>query len=90
MIVCLCHRVSDRDIHRYVQQGGASFEDLQEETRLASSCGACGDCAQEVFAQTLSACQGGSVGFAQSWLGATGAAPRPSGAWPVVAIHPAV
>jgi bacterioferritin-associated ferredoxin len=49
MIVCLCHRVSDRDIHREVAAGTACFEQLQDETRLASSCGACHDCAREVF-----------------------------------------
>ncbi len=49
MIVCLCHRISDRDIHREVSAGTQCFEVLQDETRLASSCGSCHDCAREVF-----------------------------------------
>jgi bacterioferritin-associated ferredoxin len=49
MIVCLCHRVSDRDIHRAVSAGTNCFEVLQDETRVASSCGSCHDCAREVF-----------------------------------------
>ncbi len=49
MIVCLCHRISDRDIKQAVQSGAHCFETLQDETRLASSCGACLDCAREVF-----------------------------------------
>ena len=49
MIVCLCHRVSDRDIQRAVREGIGSFEVLQDETRVASSCGCCYDCAREVF-----------------------------------------
>ena len=49
MIVCLCHRVSDRDIERAVAAGVHCFEVLQDETRLASSCGCCHDCAREVF-----------------------------------------
>lgn len=53
MIVCLCHRVSDRDIHREVASGTACFEQLQDETRVASSCGACHDCAREVFDAAL-------------------------------------
>jgi bacterioferritin-associated ferredoxin len=53
MIVCLCHRVSDRDIHREVAAGASCFEQLQDETRLASSCGACHDCAREVFDAAL-------------------------------------
>ena len=49
MIVCLCHRVSDRDIHLEVASGTRCFEVLQDETRVASSCGSCHDCAREVF-----------------------------------------
>lgn len=49
MIVCLCHRVSDRDIQRAVREGTTSFEILQDDTRVASSCGCCYDCAREVF-----------------------------------------
>jgi len=49
MIVCLCHRVSDRDIVAAVRHGTPSFEVLQDETRVASSCGCCHDCAREVF-----------------------------------------
>ena len=49
MIICLCHRVSERDIQRAVASGVQCFEVLQDETRLASSCGCCHDCAREVF-----------------------------------------
>lgn len=49
MIVCLCHRVSDRDIVAAVNAGTRCFEVLQDELRVASSCGACHDCAREVF-----------------------------------------
>lgn len=49
MIVCLCHRISDRDIQVEVASGTRSFEMLQDDTRVASSCGYCQDCAREVF-----------------------------------------
>ena len=49
MIVCLCHRVSDRDIVRAVREGTTSFDLLQDETRVAASCGCCYDCARETF-----------------------------------------
>lgn len=49
MIVCLCHRVSDRDITAAVQAGTACFDVLQDDLRVASSCGACHDCARETF-----------------------------------------
>lgn len=49
MIVCLCHRVSDRDIESAVRGGIRCFEVLQDETLVASGCGCCDDCAREVF-----------------------------------------
>lgn len=55
MIVCLCHRISDRDIQRAVREGVSCFEQLQDDTRLASSCGCCHDCAREVFDAALQA-----------------------------------
>jgi bacterioferritin-associated ferredoxin len=49
MIVCLCHRVSDRDISREAQRGCASFDELQDSLRVGTACGACLDCARETF-----------------------------------------
>jgi bacterioferritin-associated ferredoxin len=49
MIVCLCHRITDRDIARAVESGTTCFEALQDDTRVGSSCGCCQDCAREVF-----------------------------------------
>jgi len=49
MIVCLCHRVSDRDIADAVAAGTVSFETLQCKTRLGTDCGKCQRCAREVF-----------------------------------------
>jgi bacterioferritin-associated ferredoxin len=59
MIVCLCHRISDRDIRGAVADGVRCFEQLQDDTRLAASCGSCMDCAREVFdgaVQAANAC----------------------------------
>jgi bacterioferritin-associated ferredoxin len=55
MIVCLCHRVSERDIRAAVAEGTRCFEQLQDETRVASSCGCCLECAQDVFDHAVSA-----------------------------------
>lgn len=49
MIVCICHRVSDRDIAREVRAGTRSFAALQQALRLATGCGACRDCARATF-----------------------------------------
>ncbi|MEF7614687.1 (2Fe-2S)-binding protein [Aquincola sp. MAHUQ-54] len=49
MIVCLCHRISDRDIQRAVREGVDDFETLQDDTCLARNCGCCEECARQVF-----------------------------------------
>ena len=49
MIVCLCHRISDRDIQRLAQHGMCSFDELQDETCIARNCACCEDSAREVF-----------------------------------------
>lgn len=51
MIVCVCNRVSDRDINRLVGEGVATFEDVQFETGVATCCGRCESCARETFDQ---------------------------------------
>lgn len=48
MIVCICRRVSDRDIARHAPDCG-DFEELQMETGVATACGACRDCAHAMF-----------------------------------------
>jgi bacterioferritin-associated ferredoxin len=60
MIVCICHRVSDRDIASAVARGCASFDELQFETGVATQCGACHGCAVETFEQH--ACTGRAAG----------------------------
>jgi bacterioferritin-associated ferredoxin len=49
MIVCICHRVSDREIAHAVRSGCTSFEALQDELRVGTGCGACHDCARDTF-----------------------------------------
>jgi bacterioferritin-associated ferredoxin len=49
MIVCVCHRISDRHIEREVRSGCADFDELQSELRVGTACGACTDCARETF-----------------------------------------
>jgi bacterioferritin-associated ferredoxin len=49
MIVCVCLRVSDRDIRRHAQDGCHSFDELQMATGVSTSCGRCETCAKETF-----------------------------------------
>jgi len=55
MIVCVCRRVSDREIARHVR-AGMDFEDIQLELGVATQCGRCESCARDVVAQ-CSACE---------------------------------
>lgn len=55
MIVCVCHRVSDREIARHAR-AGLDFEDIQFELGVATQCGQCECQAREVVAQ-CNACQ---------------------------------
>ncbi|MEH3088022.1 MAG: (2Fe-2S)-binding protein [Xylophilus ampelinus] len=50
MIVCVCHRVSDREIIRHAK-AGLSFDDIQFELGVATQCGQCENCARDVVAQ---------------------------------------
>jgi bacterioferritin-associated ferredoxin len=50
MIVCVCRRVSDREIARHAR-AGMDFEDIQFELGVATQCGQCECCAREVVAQ---------------------------------------
>lgn len=52
MIVCVCNRVSDRDIARHVR-AGMDFSDIQLELGVATQCGQCEGCAREVVEQCL-------------------------------------
>jgi bacterioferritin-associated ferredoxin len=50
MIVCVCRRVSDREIARHAR-AGMSFDDIQFELGVATQCGQCESCAREVVNQ---------------------------------------
>jgi bacterioferritin-associated ferredoxin len=50
MIVCVCSRISDREIARHVH-AGMDFSDIQLELGVATQCGQCESCAREVVAQ---------------------------------------
>ena len=50
MIVCVCNRVSDREIARHAR-AGMSFDDIQFELGVATQCGQCECSARDVVAQ---------------------------------------
>lgn len=50
MIVCVCHRISDKEIVRHAH-AGMSFDEIQFELGVATQCGNCETCAREVVKQ---------------------------------------
>ena len=50
MIVCVCHRVSDREIARSVR-AGLDFDGIQFELGVATQCGQCEGCVRDIVAQ---------------------------------------
>jgi bacterioferritin-associated ferredoxin len=50
MIVCVCHRISDREIARHAR-AGMDFDDIQFELGVATQCGQCESCARDIVAQ---------------------------------------
>lgn len=47
MIVCVCKRVSDREIARHAS-AGMDFDDIQRQLGVATQCGRCEGCARDV------------------------------------------
>jgi bacterioferritin-associated ferredoxin len=65
MIVCVCHRVSDREIARHVR-AGMDFSDIQLELGVATQCGQCESCARDVVAQCSASAPVAAIQLASS------------------------
>ncbi|MEY3872378.1 MAG: hypothetical protein RLZZ296_1373, partial [Pseudomonadota bacterium] len=50
MIICVCRRISDREIVRHAR-AGMGFDEIQFELGVATQCGRCEGCARDVVAQ---------------------------------------
>lgn len=50
MIVCICRRISDRDIVRAAHQG-LDFDEIQLELGVGTQCGRCSECVCDMVAQ---------------------------------------
>ena len=55
MIVCVCRRVSDKQIREAVADGAHSLECLQLDLGVATQCGRCADCASRVLCEARGA-----------------------------------
>ncbi|MBS0444431.1 MAG: (2Fe-2S)-binding protein [Proteobacteria bacterium] len=55
MIVCVCRKISDRQIRQAVADGAESLECLQFELGVATQCGRCAECATRVLCDARAA-----------------------------------
>lgn len=63
MIVCVCHRISDREIARHAR-AGMGFDEIQFELGVATQCGQCEGCARDVVAQCSASCPSANIKLA--------------------------
>ncbi|MDO9406008.1 MAG: (2Fe-2S)-binding protein [Polaromonas sp.] len=67
MIVCVCHRISDREIARHAR-AGMGFDEIQFELGVATQCGQCEGCARDVVAQCNASCPTAHIKLATNLL----------------------
>lgn len=57
MLVCICNRISDRDIRSAIHEGASGFRDVKSELGVGSCCGQCVPFAKGVVEETVSQLQ---------------------------------
>lgn len=60
MIICVCRRISDREIARHAR-AGMGFDDIQFELGVATQCGRCEGSARDVVAQCNGSCPSANI-----------------------------
>ena len=55
MYVCICHGITENQIRNAISDGVRSLPELRADLGVASCCGKCADCAQQVLHEVLSA-----------------------------------
>lgn len=68
MYVCICHKVTDKQIEKAADDGLCTMQDLSAQLKVASCCGKCGDCARKVLHRALTDKWNGSDLFVQPAL----------------------
>jgi len=53
MYVCLCKGITDNQIRRAVEEGVGCLPELKSRLGVASCCGRCADCAEQVLGDSL-------------------------------------
>lgn len=55
MYICVCNRITDKDIKKAVSQGANSVSDLRDMLGVSNQCGTCIESAQEVLSESYQA-----------------------------------
>lgn len=53
MYVCICHNVTEKDIHKAVKQGVCSMKMLSECMQVSNQCGCCANHAGKVLEEAI-------------------------------------
>lgn len=64
MFVCVCNKVTDREILEAFDRGATSFKSLKKELKVATCCGRCEDCAKRVLRDAQAASWVDEPGYA--------------------------
>lgn len=56
MFVCICHAVTDEQIHSAVDAGAGTLEQIGGLTRAGTSCGTCHDHVEEIIDERCGSC----------------------------------
>ena len=78
MIVCICRRISDREIARHAK-AGMGFDEIQFELGVATQCGQCEGCARDVVAECSASRPTAHIKLATHF--------REGSTWPTFQIH---
>ncbi|CDS54604.1 FOG: HEAT repeat [Polaromonas sp. CG9_12] len=63
MIICVCRRISDREIARHAH-AGMGFDDIQLELGVATQCGRCEGSARDLVSQCSATCPSANISLA--------------------------
>ncbi|GGP27562.1 (2Fe-2S)-binding protein [Silvimonas amylolytica] len=55
MYVCICNAVTEKDIHKAVEQGMRTFTQVQMATGAGTCCGQCTGCAKDTMLDAIEA-----------------------------------
>ena len=53
MYVCVCNKVTDKQIEQAVKNGAVDLADVMEQLDVATNCGSCADHAEQVIQAAL-------------------------------------